>query len=427
MFLLLPACLDYEIAVTTVVQPDGTTRRKLVIREKEEKQTWKRLARPAAPYVTEGEDAEGFTATAELKPGRHPSGLRVLLGDAEKNPPAAEGTVNVEVVDLLIATVYRYEERIALGTDPARFREELPKWTELGLRYTLETLRIAFPEIDFAPVEAKARAEFLAAAERAILGALLAGQAALAEARARSPLHDDRIAIDLFRLLVGEMAPLGVSVKLPDGPPWDDEELEAVAEKAGRQVAERLLAPLAEAERAKVIDAIFSGDALKEAADAAGDKLWPTEEAGKLGNDLQAFASSALGAYVTYGLLDSFHMRFRVELPGRLLRTNGDLSRLPAVEWNEIDLVLAPPVLFATSFVPREGAGGEGWDATTLEMIGKALAELTPEQRAALGEVVAKALKAGWPDDPPLEGEESLEAYGVLRDAARPPEPPPSK
>ncbi|MFI5404096.1 MAG: hypothetical protein ACHQ1G_14240, partial [Planctomycetota bacterium] len=61
LLLLLPACLEYEIAVKTVVQPDGTARRTLVIREKQEKETWKRLAPPAQPYATTGDDENGFT------------------------------------------------------------------------------------------------------------------------------------------------------------------------------------------------------------------------------------------------------------------------------------------------------------------------------------------------------------------------------
>ncbi len=434
LLLLLPACLDYEIVVTTVVQPDGTTRRVLVIREKEEKKTWKRLARPAAPYATAGDDENGFTATAELKPGQHPSGLRVLLGEvdedspAAKGPPAAEGTVHVETTDLLVATVYRYEERIALGTDPARVRAELPKWLDLGLRFAIDTLRIQFPEIDFAPVEAKARAEVLPAAERAIVAMLLAGQAALAESRPMGP-SEKAIEEDLLRLVLRELEPLGVSVKLPEGPPWDDGEMEALSEKAGRQLAERFLAPLAEAERTKVMDAILSEDGLEEAAGAVAEKLWPTEEAQeKLRDDLQAFAVNGLGAYFTYGLFDSFSLRFRVELPGRLVRTDGDLTSLPAVTWDlgKADLVLAPPVLFATSFVQREGAAGEGWDGAKIARIEEMLATLSPEQRAGLAELVTKALKIGWPEDPALE-EELLEAYGMLRDAARPPKPPPAK
>ncbi|MFI5403406.1 MAG: hypothetical protein ACHQ1G_10745 [Planctomycetota bacterium] len=425
LLLLLSGCLEYEIAVKTVVQPDGTARRTLVIREKAEKETWKRLAPPAQPYATTGDDENGFTATAELKPGLHPSGLKVLLGEAEKDPPAAEGTVRVETTDLFIATVYRYEERIALGTDSARFRAELPKWLDLGLRFALETLRTAFPEIDFAAVEAKARAEFLPAVERATLATLLGGQALLAELRQKGSV-DDVVAGELLSLLQRELEPLGVSVKLPEGPPWNDAEMEEFSKKAGRQFSERFLAPLAEAERAKVIEAILSEDSLGEAADAAAEKLWPTEEAAnKLGEDLQAFASTALGAYLSYGLFDSFHLRFRVELPGRLVRTNGDLTRLPAVEWRleQGDLVLAPPVLFATSFVAREGVAGEGWDSTTLMAIEEALAKLTPEQRASLAKVVEKALK-DWPEGPALVAE-TLEAYRVLRDAAR--QPPPEK
>ncbi len=426
LLLLLPACLEYEIKVTTVVKADGSVRRTLVIREKQERKTWERFESPAAPYATEGSDEEGFLATADLKAGRHPAGLRVRLGDAE---PAAEGTVTVETKDLLVATLYRYEERIAIGADLARFRAELPKRLDLGLRFTIETLRIHFPEIDFAPVEERARAEFLPALERTILGTLVSARAVLAESRGRGlrRVADDRLLKrELVALLVGEFAPLGVSVVVPEGPPWDDHAMEALPERAGRQLAERFLAPLDEAQRARVIDAMFS-DALEEAADVAAEKLFPTEEArNRFGKEMQAFASSVLGAYLAYGLFDSFHLVFRVELPGRPLRANGDLSRVPTVEWRleQGDLVLAPPVLFATSVRPREGVSGEGWNEATLDGIEEALAEVPPEQRLALEEVVAKALRIGWPEDAPLE-KEARDAYAVLREAAAP-EPPPA-
>jgi len=426
----LPACLEYEIVVTTIVQPGGIVRRTLAIREKAEKKTWARLRSPAEPYRTEGDDEKGFEAKAELKAGRHPSGLAVLLGEADKNPPVAEGTVSVEAKDLLVATVYRYEERIAIGADPARFRKELPKWLDLALGVALDTLRTAFPEIDFAPVEAKARAEFLPAAERAIVAAFLACQAAVAEGRARGSVDADVIAVELLRVVVHELEPLGVSIPvdlLPVGPEWN---ADAAAEKAGRQMVEKLLSPLDEAQRARVIEAIFSGDALEQAAEEAGKRLCPTENAKeRLGRDAQAFAASALGAYVAYGIFDSFDMSFRVELPGRLLRANGELSRLPGVAWRleQGDLVLAAPVLTASSFETREGVAGEGWDGETLSEIEKALAEVPPEQRPALEAVVEKAIRVGWPEDPPLEDEATIRAYCILRDAARPPKPPPDK
>jgi hypothetical protein len=401
--LVLPACLDYEIVVVTVVRPDGTAARTLSIREKGEKKTWKLLDTPAAPYATEGDDEKGFGSKAEWKPGTHPSGLRVRLGDAEKTPapPTAEGTVTVEARNLLVGTRFRYEEQIANGADPERFREALPKWTELGLRYTLETLKIAFPDIDFTEVEKKARAELLPALDRAIKDAYFSAQ-------------------ELFANVLKDFAPLAVTVTLPEGLPWDDDTLEAAMEKAARQMAERALAPLKAEERAKVIEALFSGDALAEAADETQKRLFPDDD--KLGDELQAFASDAFGAYLAYGFFDEVRMRFRVELPGVLLRANGELSGLPAVGWRvgKGDLVLSPPVLSATSFLPSEGVPGAGWTEETLDRIAEALDAVPAERMPALEELVQKALRVGWPDDAPgVEGEEAQAAYDAIHDAVK--------
>lgn len=436
LLLLLPACLEYEIVVTTVVRPDGTAARTLAIREKKEKRTWERFEPPAAPYAVEGDHEKGFAAKADLKPGSHPAGLRVRLGDAKEGapaPPSADGTVLVEATDLLVGTLFRYEERIETGADPGRFRAALPRWTELGLRYTIETLQIAFPEIDFREVEAKARAEFLPAFDRAIVAAHFSAQVLVTEARAQGRLGDAAEA-KLLAVVARELAPLDVAVTLPEGPPWDDGELEAASEKAARQLLGRLFAPLKAEDRAKVIDAILDEETLSEAGAQAMEKFFPDDQAReKLARDAQAFLCDALGAYLAYGIVDSFDLRFRVEMPGILLRANGDLSRMPTVGWRleQGDLILASPVLSATSFVPREGAPGEGWDGAMIDRIAEALADVPAEQMAALKELVGKALRVGWPDDPAgLEGEEATAAYETIRDTVKalvPPEPPPSE
>jgi len=423
VLLVLPACLEYEIVVTTVVRPDGTAARTLAIREKSEKKTWKLLEMPAAPYATEGDEETGFVSRAEWKPGTHPSGLRVRLGDTDKTPapPSADGTVAVEARDLLIGTRFRYEERIANGADPERFRDALPKWTELALRYTLETLKTAFPDIDFAEAEKKARAEFLPTFDRAVLHAYSSARVLVAETHARGGRVDEATLMRLASAVVKDLAPLGVDVTLPEGPAWDEDAFEAASEKAARQMAERMFSSLKPEERAKVIDAMFSGDALDDAAEEVRDKLFPDEAArAKLETDMLAFASDALGAYVAHGFFDEVGMRFKVELPGILLRANGELSALPAVGWRvgKEDLVLSAPVLSATSFLPREGVPGEGWNEETLDRIESALAEVPAEQMAPLRELVAKALRVGWPDDAPgVEGEEARAAYDVVHDA----------
>jgi hypothetical protein len=201
-------------------------------------------------------------------------------------------------------------------------------------------------------------------------------------------------------------------------------------EKAARQIEERMLSPLEAAQRAKVVEALFDEERLGDAGEQAFDKLFPTDEAReKFEDDLKAFLADALGGYLAYGPFDRFDMRYRVELPGILLRANGDLSRLPAVAWRIAagDLVLAPPLLSASSFVPSEGVPGEGWDAATLDGIAKALAEVPAEQRGALGDLVGKSLRAGFADEPAGLGEAATAAYRTIRDALGalvPPEPP---
>jgi hypothetical protein len=444
LLLLLPACLDYEIAVTTVVQADGSIRRKLTIRARDQGKpadAWKRLKRPDGPYKAEGDDEKGFTATAEMKAGACPSGLRVLLGgldikDGEppKDVPAAEGTVDVRATNLLIGTLYRYEERIALGTDPVKFRESLPRWLDMGLRVLIDALKLKFQDIDFAPVEARARAELLPAIERALVNLHHAITAMMLESGPLAPAAPPELLArsEFWPAIAREAAAFGIEM------PKDEAAFEAMfeGEEAGNRMVnalrerlvDRLLAPLPEARRAEVREALLAEDALEEQLEEAGKKLYPGKDAEeKLQQEMLSSATSGLGAFVVYGIFDSFDLRFRVELPGKPLRTNGDLSRLPAVEWHLTkgdNLFLVPPVLYAYSFVPGKGVPGEGWDLGRLANIQDALAELTPEARAEVAVVLAGALAEGWKDEKDEGGllgeshtDASHKALGLIREA----------
>lgn len=422
LLLLLPACLEYEITVETVVQPDGSSRRTVSIKARDGEKpadAWRRMKRPGDPYAVEGDPEKGFVASARLPAGRHPSALRVLLGgfgddaaEAREDLPVAEGTADVRAVNLIVGTLYRYEERIALGTDPARFREDLPRWLDIALRLLLEAMKTRFPDIDFAPVEARARTELLPAVERAIenlhhaasgmlleLGPLGAG--ASPELLARS---------EFWPAVVRELKAFGVDLP-EDGDALqkmlNDDSAEQAFEGLPATLAERLVAPLPEERRAEVKDALLEAG-LDGLMKAGTEKLYPEEEAReKLERECAAFAASALGAYTVYGLFDSFDLRFRLELPGKLLRTNGDLARLPAVEWRlgkGGNLFLVPPVLYAYSFLPAKGAP-DAWDMAALGRIDDALANLTPDARAAVEVVVAGVLAGGKRDETGLEGE----------------------
>jgi hypothetical protein len=435
LLLLLGACLEYEITVVTSVDADGKARRTLTIRCKgsstmdgeADPETWTRFKPPGDPYAMEGDEAKGFVATALLRPGRHPSGLRVLLEDVEgeyggaervKDLPCAEGSVGVTATDLLFGKLVRYEEHVALGMDPARFRRELPQWLDTGLRLLVEALRIRFPEVDFGAVEERARKEMLREVERAIAGVYHGASLMIVNLRdLESSTQGEALERELWALAARELAPLG----FVDGEPTDDgDELQRRAEAFLAKLLDRFLAPLPEAQRAEVKEAILDTDALDDVLEEAGQKLFPGEQAQeKLKRDLQAFAASAVGAYATYGLFDSFDVRVRVEMPGTVLRTNGDLSRLPAVEWRltkDDFLFLVPPMLHAYGFVPAEGLPKGPWELPALLEIGKLLQGLEPEARRSLEEAVRKSITSGWLETPLLEGD-LADLYGKMRAA----------
>lgn len=405
--LLLPACLEYEITVTTTVAPDGTVQRSVAIRARSDKEAgdpWKRLRRPGAPYALNGDPEKGFVATAALKPGRHPSGLAVLLGDPEKveDCPAAEGTVDVRATDLLVGTMYRYEERIALGTDAPRFREEVPRWLDTGLRVLIEALRIRFPDIDFAPVEARARDQLLPLLQTTTVNLHHAWTAIFLEG---GP-HGSMVSLaplarsEFWPAVVRELASQGFQV------PADEAGLKALEEDDGAgeriirdgyaHLVDRLLAPLPEAQRAEVKGVLLADEALDEELEAAKQRVGLDE------GELVAFLARGLGAYAIYGFFDSFDLRFRLTLPGKPLRANGDLADLPAISWRlgkDGDLLLVPPVLRACSFLPAKGVAAEGWDLATLAGIEGTLGELDARTRADVAVVVAEGIATGTWDD----------------------------
>ena len=183
--------------------------------------------------------------------------------------------------DLLVGKLYRYEERIALGTDPARFREEIPRWLDTGLRLVVEALRLRFPDTDFAPVEARARAELLPAVQAAIVNLHHAGTAMFLEL---GSLKADMSLAALARsefwpAVTRELAAFGVRL------PADEAGLRALEKDDGAgyrllrdvqaNLADRLLAPLPEAQRAPIREALIAEEGLERESELAREKVAP--------------------------------------------------------------------------------------------------------------------------------------------------------
>ena len=164
---LLAGCLNYKIKVTMLVRPDGSFEREVFLRCRnnvehrrdgeltEEPPTWSWFARPAEPYALTGSHADGFVAKAEFEAGDRPSGIRRRMYEDRDEP--VEGRARTEVHDLILGKLYVYRETIAIGADPVRFRRDLRRWLDFGVRLYVEALRRELPQADFVPVLENAR------------------------------------------------------------------------------------------------------------------------------------------------------------------------------------------------------------------------------------------------------------------------------
>jgi hypothetical protein len=427
--LLLPGCLDYLISVEVTVASDGTVRRVVRIRERsEEPKTWERFRPPGKPYVLTGSEKEGFTARATFEAGRHANGIAVQLEEYEgkyegaRELPVAEGEAHVEMTDLMIGTLYVYDETIALGTDEAHFRRELRRWLEISLRIGITALEIEMPEVDFAPVEKRARETGLVRAEygvvamrHAVIGLMRDYPAQRYGADLQALLGNPHV-----KLILAELEILGLRRK--KGASAADTLEVFLSDDAWEitgGVLDETLAPLPAEQRAAVKELLESEERLEKAAERAVEKLYPEADVPILQKDAARFLVATLGAYVVRGIVDKFDLRFRLKLPGRLLYTNGGLDTLPEVEWRltGTDLFVAAPRLTAYSFVPAEGLEKKTWHITPLlELRGKLL-RLDEDGRKVLGELG----KVGWTADEDqlkkAHGEDVAKAYQALRKA----------
>jgi len=437
LLLLLGGCLKYEISIETVVRADGTCARVLSFLEKDDQETWRRLRPPGATYTVAGSDEEGITARAELKAGANPSGLRVLLenakgeyggADAVKDFPFAEGTVFVDRSDLVIGTLYTYRETVETAADPVYFRKAVPHWLDVGFRLLMETLRVKEPGIDFAKVEANARKEILPRAEQALvtihqaLGVLLRDyREHRYSMRAATWLEHPQV-----RLLLLELKGLGVVRKkvLPQ-PKTLSEAMDDDQWELGTKLVDEFLAPLEDRRaRERIKEMLLDpDDHLGAAFEEAAAKIFPAGEREKSEEAMQRFVIAGIGAYTLYGIFDSFHMRFRVKMPGRVLRTNGDLGRYPQVTWDlhDEELFLVSPQLTVHSFVPAKGVERGAWSFAALAKVRDRLAEFDPREREMLDAVVFQARRTGWTADGKAiereHGENVAEAYEAMKAA----------
>jgi len=397
---LLCGCLDYKIAVETKVTPDGI-QRTITIKEPGRKKPWDRFEKPEAPYAVEGSDEKGYRGTAMFELGTHRSGLRRLMSEREEDTPqpvVAEGEVSVAAEDFFIGTLYRYDESIANGADPARFRKELPLWLDRGLRIVTETLRLRMPEIDFDPAEKHAREKVLPRVERAAIAIHL---------HATSLLRDDRVhrygedahpwlATQQMQAILAELATVGFKRR---GPPPDDADKYFKSDEweLGGALVDECLAQvkgLTQEQRTKLRDDLLKGD-LEDLFELAAKKLFPDKK--KLERELLGFVRSVTGGYME--IFDSCDLKFSVTLPGQILQTNGRIVGSTLVwEFSEDQLGLSPPHLSAISFLPAKGVEGRKWDLVQLAGVREVLIGLSAEERAAAKALVERANEAGWGD-----------------------------
>jgi len=425
--LLVAGCLKYRIRIETVVGADGGARRTLTLRETEEKHTWARFLPPAEPYTVEGSEEEGFAARANLQAGRHPSGLRVLLRDyegeyegARRALPCAEGIVAVETTDVIVGTLYRYQETIALGTDAVRFRAGLREWLDLGLKVWMKALRLRLPDVEFDAVEAHAREKVVPQLEQSLLILHLAVTGLVDDlARAQLGLGADpeaMLASPGADVVLHELAAWGIRLRTEDvktAKSIFDEQLWEFDEEA---VLREFLSPLPAAQRERVRQACLNpDDEMEEVWQAAWQSIG--EDPDQVTAKLMEFLTSGVGAYAVYGFLDSFEIEASVAMPGRVLQTNGEVTALPRVTWRVTDeeLILARPQLFAYSFVPAKGFSEGAWTFRQLQGAAAALANVPAEQREALRKFVPEAQAAGWPEEAPDELGDAAMAYALLR------------
>ena len=399
----------------------------------DEKNTWQRFHPPGDPYALEGDEEQGYRAGATLPPGRHGSGLRVLLKEPGKEYggaaaaaglPVAEGTVSVERTDLGIGTLYVYRETIALGTDPVRFRAEAAGYADLALRVLLEACRTKWPDLDWDPVEDHARRELLPRVVQAVLAVHQSLGGLLDHYRAHRYGDDPALWLSNphVQVILAELRKLGVERKADAPAPkrvkdyFNDGDWEL-----GTKLLDEFIEPLPAERREEVKAGLLDlDDTFEDVWPQVEKKLGLERPAEELEEKLRQFIVAGLGAYFVNGIFDTFRVKASVRMPGRVLGTNGGLGALPEVRWDlgQIPLALAEPQFVAHSFVPKQGLGDRPWSLDALIEVRDRRSELTPAESRVLDAAVAKALADGWGDGPAesSEGETVHEIYRLLRE-----------
>jgi len=379
--LFAAGCLHYEITVETAVAPDGATRREIRIRElSEEPKTWENLVPPGPPYLLEGDEATGFLAKASRKPGTHESGLNYRTAKEGDGGAHVAGSVTVEVTDLRVGKLYVYRERFPTGTDPERFRRELPQWMERSLAVGVEAMRLMHPDIDWAPVEAHVRGTVLPQLEKSMLAIHSALQVLIADGRAHHYGNDFEAwrSHPQARVLLAELERYGLRRKAAAKEPRTvTEYFDEASWEHPLALLDLFFRPLNAELRALVDKSILEpAEDAPDHFEQAMDKLYPEGEArDKLERDGLAWLIGLLGAPAVIGLVDQHDLRFGVLLPGQLLATNGEPGGDRGVRWhlgNE-DLFLVGPELSAVSFLPAEGEPPGRWRLKSLLAIRDAL------------------------------------------------------
>jgi hypothetical protein len=425
----LVACgTDHRIEVETDVSADGAARRTLVFaipNAEEPETTWSAFAKPDEPYRVEAA-SERFRASGEFARGSHPSGLRpVVRPEGEQaEPEILEGTFAVDVRDLAIGRVYRYRETIEIGVDLEEARRALDRWLRLGLDLALEALRLRFPDADLSALESHARESLLprfeAVAEASYLQFLEWWRTGVDLGLLRREDRDH--AVRFWRLAESAWARLGVVYS----PPLESKDfLEGFLEEGNYdfgEFVEREIAPrlggIPEAQREEFLS-LFTGEGLAglaKSVEALFEERYPTEEEERKRLEIEGTrAAVAVFGFPITRIFDTLRVRFALRMPGRILRTNGEIGPAPGeVCWslsNEHFWLVAPELhalAFDVESWAKVDAGGKErvWTVESLRRIEEGLKGVSDTGRATIRKILS--------GDPGLEGDLGAEDRGAL-------------
>lgn len=409
---LLPACLpDIEVEVDTRVMANGWIAREAVLRKRPKKPLNDREREiNERPLIQDL--APGFgTGFPERVVGEREIRLAGVFRDARQVPSdfrravdavggEARNRLRLERRDVLVGTLYRFRERYTDAIEPERVDEALDALVDFCLGFVREAARLEFePRYDTSGFD-----RFLDEQVRPLLRSLArdvleeSGRIDVAD-----PLTGETGAERLWKKLRKGAAALGLSL------PADPDDAQAI-EAAWRRFLPRLLArTLARPDGARpdpreFLHLVRTEDLTEPialAARRAADRKFGGTDA--VESELKRRAAALFGTFS--GPLAEGHWRFRYRLamPGRLLRTNGWIGDGGTVffAFEGKDLhprgveIEAESIVIDTSLVARFPEVRLPLDGERIVEIVRLLEDVPPERVARWRRLIEQAAERG--------------------------------